>query len=52
MSFVSLSLHIHLYEHGTGIAQDEAKAVEWYTVAANQGDEDAILMLRLLARGC
>jgi hypothetical protein len=24
------------YEHGTGIAQDKARAVEWYTVSANQ----------------
>jgi TPR repeat protein len=29
------------YEHGIGISQDEAKAVEWFTLSANQGDAQA-----------
>jgi TPR repeat protein len=29
------------YEHGTGLKQDDAKAVEWYKKAANQGNAAA-----------
>ncbi|MBR4388959.1 MAG: SEL1-like repeat protein, partial [Prevotella sp.] len=29
------------YENGTGVAKDEAKAVEWYRKAAEQGDARA-----------
>lgn len=30
-----------MYDKGLGVSQDYHKAVEWYTKAAHQGDEDA-----------
>ena len=31
-----------MYENGTGVAQSDEKAVEWYQKAADQGFEDAM----------
>ena len=33
----------HMYEYGDGFPQDDAEAVRWYRLAANQGIADAQL---------
>jgi uncharacterized protein len=38
------------YDNGTGVSQNEAKAVEFYTLAANQGDADAQAALSRMFR--
>jgi uncharacterized protein len=35
-----------LYDYGRGVAQDYAKAREWYQKAGDKGDADACSMLR------
>ena len=30
-----------MYENGKGVPQDDAEAVKWYRMAAEQGDADA-----------
>ena len=43
-----------LYGSGLGVAQDDAKAVEWYGKAAERGDREAMFslaMMRLAGRG-
>jgi hypothetical protein len=39
-----------MYANGRGVAQDNAKAVEWYQKAADQGDEDAKKRLKTLKK--
>ena len=29
------------FHHGTGVAKDENEAVQWFRLAANQGDAEA-----------
>ena len=36
------------YEQGRGVEQDLEQAIHWYTLAAEQGDEDAIEALERL----
>ena len=36
------------YEDGEGVEKDLNKAIEWYTLAAKQGNEDAIEALKEL----
>ena len=35
-----------LYEHGDGVAKDVEQAFRWYRKAADQGDEEALAILR------
>jgi TPR repeat protein len=39
-----------MYEHGCGVARDDAQAVAWYRKAAEQGDADARAALERLTR--
>jgi len=34
-----------MYEHGKGVKKDLGQAVEWYTKAAQYGQDDAQIML-------
>jgi len=36
-----------LYAHGYGIASDDAKAAEWYRLAADRGDREAMFALAI-----
>jgi TPR repeat protein len=35
-----------MYERGEGVEKDVKKAFRWYRKAADQGDEDALAILR------
>lgn len=37
-----------MYDNGEGVEQNYGKAFEWYTKAADQGDENAIEVLERL----
>ncbi len=43
----AMTLLGELYSSGIGIPQDDAKAVEWYRLAAGRGDRDAMFALAL-----
>ena len=50
----AMTLLGEIYANGLGIRQDDAKAAEWYKLAADRGDRDAIFalaMFRLQGRG-
>ena len=36
-----------LYANGLGVALDDTKAAEWYRIAANRGDSDAMFALAI-----
>ena len=37
-----------MYDEGTGVSPDHSKAIKYYTLAANQGDEEAKRNLEVL----
>jgi len=39
-----------MYENGTGVGQDMAEAINWYRMAAQQGNQDAKKKLAELSR--
>ena len=43
----SMTLLAELYAGGLGVPQDEAKAAEWYTLAAARGDRAAMFALAM-----
>jgi TPR repeat protein len=50
----AMTLLAELYADGLGLRQDEAKAAEWYRLAAERGDREAIFalaMFRMNGRG-
>ena len=50
----SMTLLGELYANGFGVARDDNKAVEWYRMAADRGDREAMFalaMFRLAGRG-
>ena len=36
----------YMYEHGYGVAQNKPEAFKWYTLAADRGNEEAMLALQ------
>src|SRR4029078_117695 len=47
----AMTLLGELYANGYGIARDDAKAAEWYRLAADRGDRDAMFALAMFHLG-
>ena len=47
----AMTLLGELYAHGYGITGDEAKAAEWYRLAADRGDREAMFALAMFHLG-
>jgi len=45
---VAMTLLGELYAHGYGVPRDDAKAAEWYKLAAGHGDRNAMFALAML----